>query len=152
MADTAPDFTTDISGPIYTLPRLVTFENVIDCAADPLTDDTSHALFDIPKGYVHISTVVEVLVAEGGTATADIGITGGDVDCLIDGVDLNAAVGTLWESGSAGTAEAHSLAGATAGFLTNSATTFSLLNNDALDACKFRVTSVWLDLSTAVTG
>jgi hypothetical protein len=107
----------------------------------------SFALFDIPEGHKHVSTVVEVILAEGGTCTADIGITGGDVDCLIDGVDLNAAVGTLWESGSASTAEVHSSAGATGGYVTpDGGVTFSLLVNNAMNLGKFRVTSVWLDM------
>jgi hypothetical protein len=113
----------------------------------------SFAMFDIPEGHKHVSTVVEVLVAEGATCTADLGITGGDVDCLIDGVDLNAAAGTLWESGSASTAEVHSSAGATGGYVTpNGGVTFSLLVNNAMDAGKFRITTAWIDMRGQSTG
>ena len=101
---------------------------------------------------MHVSTVVEVLTAEGGTATADIGITGGDVDCLIDGVDLNGTAGTLTWSGSASTAEVHSVGGATAGYTTpDGGVTFSLLANNALDTGIFRVTSLWMDMRSNST-
>ncbi|HFD86864.1 MAG TPA: hypothetical protein ENJ35_04215 [Gammaproteobacteria bacterium] len=125
---------------------LVFYEQYIDASALNLAA-ASYALFDVPEGHMHLSTVVEVLTAEGGTATADIGITGGDVDALIDGVDLNGTAGTLTWSGSAGTAEVHSVGGATAGYTTPDAgVTFSLLVNNALDAAKFRITSAWIDM------
>jgi len=125
---------------------LVTYEQYIDASATNL-GAASFALFDVPEGHMHVSTVVEVLTAEGGTATADIGITGGDVDCLIDGVNLNGTAGTFTYSGAAGTAEVHSVGGATAGYTTvDGGVTFSLLCNNALDAAKFRIKSVWLDM------
>jgi len=146
MADTAPDFTANRSGPAASAPAVLHFEEIIDCAANNLASGESHALFDIPKGLVHLSTAVEVLTAEGGAATADIGVTGTDVDSLIDGVDLNASAGTLWQSGNAGTAEVNSILGSAAGYITAADVTFSLLANAALDTAVFRVVSKWLDM------
>jgi len=153
MADsTTIDFTANQGGQgLAAQNNLVKFEQYIDAETTNLAA-ASYALFDVPEGHMHLSTVVEVLTAEGGTATADIGITGGDVDCLIDGVNLNGTAGTLTWSGSAGTAEVHSVGGATAGYTTpDGGVTFSLLANNALDAAKFRVTSMWLDMRGAST-
>ena len=126
--------------------RDVFYEQYIDASALNLAA-ASYALFDVPEGHMNLSTVVEVLTAEGGTATIDIGITGGDVDCLIDGADLNGTAGTFTWSGSATTAEVHSVGGATAGYTTpDGGVTFSMLVNNALDAAKFRITSCWRDM------
>lgn len=125
---------------------VVQYEQYVDASALNLAA-ASYAMFDVPEGHLHVSTMVEILTAEGGVATADLGITGGDVDCLIDGVDLNAAAGTLYASGDAGTSEVHSMRGATAGYITpDGGITFSLLVNNALDAVKFRITAVFMDM------
>lgn len=47
-------------------------------------------LFNVSKGDVLISSIVQVATAEGGTATCDIGITTTDPNGLDDAVDLNA--------------------------------------------------------------
>jgi len=126
-------------------------EAYIDTAAQNLAA-ASYALFDVPEGHKHITTVIEVLTAEGGTATADIGITGGDVDCLIDGVDLNATAGTLYASGAATTAEVHGPTGATYEYITpDGGQTFSILLNNAMDAGIFRIVSKWLDCRGTLT-
>jgi len=151
MADsTTIDFTAQQGNQgLAAMNTLVKYEQYIDATAATGVNlgAASFALFDVPEGHMHVSTVVEVLTAEGGTCTADIGITGGDVDCLIDGVDLNGTAGTLTWSGSASTAEVHSVGGATAGYTTpDGGVTFSILMNNAADAAKFRVTSVFMDM------
>lgn len=120
------------------------YEKIVDCATTNLAA-AAHELFDVPAGMLHMTTVVYPLTAEGGTATADIGITGGDVDSLIDGVNLN-QITTPHVSGDATTAEVKSMLGAEAGYVTLTDTTFSLLANNALDAAVFRVMSIWIDL------
>ena len=144
MADsTTIDFTTNQGGQGLAARNLpIMFEQYIDTSATNL-GAASFALFDVPEGHIHLGTTVEVLTAEGGTATADIGITGGDVDCLLDGVDLNGTAGTFTSS----VAAAHGIGGTTGGYVTpDGGQTFSLLANNALDAAKFRVTSLWMDV------
>jgi len=120
------------------------YEKIVDCATNNLAAG-AHELFDIPAGMLHLTTVVYPLTAEGAIATADIGITGGDVDSLIDGVNLNQVV-TPHVSGDATTAEVKSMVGAEAGYVLTADTTFSLLANNALDTAVFRVVSIWIDL------
>jgi len=122
------------------------YEALIDCSSTLLTA-AAHELFDIPKYRMHLSTYVEVLTAEGATATADLGITGGDVDILIDGVDLN-ATGLHW-SGQETTAAVASLLGTGAGAVLAANTTYSLLANNECDTAVFRVVSFFADLSPA---
>ena len=151
MADTSPDFTTGYSGEgAYGGAKLVHYERIIDCsvAANNMTSGTSHALFDLPAGLIHMATYVDPITLEGGTATIDIGVTGTDVDSLIDGADLNSA--TTWRSGDASTAEVLSMQGAEHGNMLLADTTFSILANNTLDAAVFRVVSVWLDMRATV--
>jgi len=123
------------------------YERYIDAAALNLAA-ASYALFDIPEGHIHLATTVEIITAEGGVATADIGITGGDVDCLLDGVDLNGTAGTFTSS----VAAAHGIGGATGGYVTvDGGVTFSLLCNNALDAAQFKVTAIFLDARSSLT-
>lgn len=144
MADsTTIDFTANQGGQgLAATNTLVRYEQYIDTATTNL-GAASFALFDVPEGHLHLGTTVEVLTAEGGTCTADIGITGGTVDCLLDGVDLNGSAGTFTSS----VAAAHGIGGATGGYVTpDGGQTFSLLMNNAADAAIFRVVSVWLDV------
>ena len=144
MADTSPDFTTGVGGEgVAYGAKFVHYEQIIDCAANNLTSATSHALFDVPAGLIHLATYVDPITLEGGTGTIDIGVTGGDVDSLIDGADVNSA--TTWRSGDAGTAEVLSMQGAEHGNMLLADTTFSILANNTLDTAVFRVVSIWLD-------
>ncbi len=154
MADTSPDFTTGISGAAAKLSITRTYEKVIDASvvANNMTSTTSHALFVVPARQLHVTTIVEVLTPAGATMTADIGVTGTDVDSFIDGVDLNATAGTIWQSGHAATAEVNSILGTAAGYVTTAATTLSILANNTMTAGKFRVTSVWIDLTAAAAS
>ena len=152
MADsTTIDFTTNQGGQgLAAKNPVVVYEQYIDTLAATGVNlgAASFALFDVPEGHMHVATTVENIIAEGGTCTADIGITGGDVDCLLDGVDLNGAVGLITSS----VAAAHGSAGATGGYVTpDGGQTFSLLMNNAADLAKFRVTSVWIDVRGSVT-
>src|SRR3990167_3730822 len=54
-------------------------------------------LIDVAVGELVLLVSAEVLTAEGGTFTFDIG-DGDDVDCYFDGVDGNAAAGTVYSS------------------------------------------------------
>lgn len=123
--------------------KLQHFEKIVDCA-DVNLAIAAHELFDVPKYLVHFSTYVEPLTLEGGAAEVDIGVTGGDVDSLIDGADVNAA--TIVRSGDAGTAEVLSMQGAEAGEMLLVDTTFSILPSAILDTAVFRVVSVWIDM------
>lgn len=120
------------------------FERIIDASALTITA-AAHELFDIPAYAMHVTTYVEALTVEGGTATIDIGVTGGDVDSLIDGADVNAT--TIWRSGDASTAEVLSMQGAEAGNMLLADTTFSLLANNELDTAVIRIVSIWMDCS-----
>lgn len=51
-------------------------------------------LFTVPAGSVPLAAAIEIIEDAGETCTIDVGITGGDVDGLIDGADLNQAAGT----------------------------------------------------------
>ena len=127
---------------------VVFYEQYIDASVVNLDNTISYALFDIPEGHVHIATTAEVIVAEGGAATFDLGITGGDVDCFLDGFDANGAVGLITSS----VAAAHGSAGATAGYVTpNGGITMSLLALADMDAAKFRITAVFMDVRGSST-
>ena len=57
----------------------------------------------IPADSIVVEVGISILVAEGGTATADIGFTGDGPDGFLDGVDLNAAVGITYNNLNAAT-------------------------------------------------
>lgn len=132
------------SNPVALGASVAHYEKIVDCSETLLTA-AAHELFDVPAGMLHLTTVVYPLTAEGGTGTIDIGITGGDVDSLIDGADVN-QITTPHVSGDAVTAEVKSFLGAEAGYVTLADTTFSLLANNELDTAVFRVVSIWVDL------
>lgn len=150
MADTSPDLSTGYgSEGIPYAAKLVTYERIVDCSVNGMTTGTSHALFTVPAGFTHFATYIDPITVEGAQATIDIGVTGGDVNGLIDGADLNAT--TTWRSGDASTAEVLSMQGAEAGETLLADTTFSILANDTLDTAVFRMVSVWVDMR-AVTA
>lgn len=136
------------SSPVSNAAATAQFEKIVDCATTNLAA-AAHELFDIPAGFLHLTTVVYPLTAEGGTATIDIGVTAVDEDSLIDGADVN-QITTPHVSGDATTAEVKSALGAEAGYVTLADTTFSLLVNNALDAAIFRVVSIWVDMRPAL--
>jgi hypothetical protein len=56
-------------------------------------------LFTTPAGACPLSCVVEITETSGETCTIDVGETGGDVDGLVDGVDMEGAAGTFSPGG-----------------------------------------------------
>ena len=120
------------------LNRLYRLQIDVDCATDNIGSSETAALFNIPAYHKVLYGVVKVTTAEGGTATADIGITGGTVDGIIDGVNLNA-------TGVTDTVSSGSTFGEQA--IGTSAYTIDLLANNALDACAFTVTILVMDCS-----
>lgn len=147
MAD--HDLTVNQGGePIYAGPRMVVMEKIVDFSVNNLASADTAQLFDLPADLFHVVTKVEVLTPEGGVATADLGITGGDVDKYIDGVDLNAAAGTVVVSGDAATAEPASME--TGGVYISAAETVSLLANAALDTAVIRVQMFFIDMRSVL--
>jgi hypothetical protein len=121
---------------------IVFYEQYIDTDALNLGTD-EYNLFDVPEGLMHLSTVVEVLTAEGGTATATIGIEGALTTFIAAGCDLNAAAGTIFTDVDA----ANASGGAAGGYVTPDGGITVLLDpQNAMDAGKFRVTQSWLDM------
>lgn len=94
--------------PSVSTPGILHFERILNCAdikgdGSNITlavNDTAQ-LFDLPEGIWIIAVQSEVLKAEGGVGTFNLGITGVDVNAYLDAVDANAAVGTRIVSGDA---------------------------------------------------
>jgi len=152
MADsTTIDFTTNQGGQGLAAQNVVVkYEQYIDCTAATGANlaAASYALWDVPEGHVHLTTVLEVITPEGGASTIDVGVTGGTVDVLLDGGDVNGAAGLIFTDVDAD----YNSTGTSAGYVTpDGGQTFSLLCNDALDTAVFRLTSVWLDLRSGST-
>lgn len=56
--------------------------------------DTFNVL-TLSKASVVLGAYIEITEAAGETCTVDVGITGTDVDCYLDGENMNQAAGTL---------------------------------------------------------
>jgi hypothetical protein len=108
--------------------RRVEIPTLIDTAAINIASGDSALFVKTPKGFVHEGTDVLLLTAEGGTATIDIGDTT-DPDGLLDGGNLNGALGLVARAGT----EAY-----VAGKPLSEKELYVLANN-ALDAAKFLV-------------
>lgn len=63
------------------------------------TVDDTFDLFTTPVGICPLSCVVEITETSGETCTIDVGETGGDVDGLSDGVDMEGAAGSFSAGG-----------------------------------------------------
>lgn len=118
-------------------------------------------VFTLNEGYLVEEVICEVLTEEGATATMDVGITGGDVDAWLDGVDLNSAG---WSRSSfaytslytTSTTNANMVAagptqvyGVIGKYLHTSSTADTmdvLYNNASIDACKFNLYAHIIDL------
>lgn len=102
-------------------------------------------LFDIPGGWMHLGTTVEVLVAEGGTATFGIGITGAlETFMAAAACNLNAAVGTIVTDVDA----ANASGGAAGGYVTAAAgITVRGDTQNAMNLGKFRIVQLWADMN-----
>ena len=129
------------SQPAYAGPRIAMWERVVDFSVDTMAQNDTMTLFTIPADMLVFFAKVDVITVEGGTATIDIGVTGGDVDRYIDGADINAT--TTVVAGDAGTPEPISMQNN--GVYVSTAETVSILANNALDAAKIRVQIMALD-------
>lgn len=130
-------------------PALLKWEKIIDFSVNNIASGSTAQLFDLPADILVVACKVEVLTAEGGVATADLGLTGGNVDEYIDGVDLNAAAGTVVVSGAAATAEP--VAMENGGKYLSAAETVSLLANNALDTAVIRVQILAMDMRSILS-
>lgn len=137
------------SQPAEVGPGMLFFEKIVDFSVNNLASSDTAQLFDLPADIQVVLCKVEVLTPEGGTATADLGLTGGNVDEYIDGVDLNAAAGTVVVSGDAGTAEP--VAMENGGKYLSAAETVSLLANNALDTAVIRVQIAAIDMRSRLS-
>ena len=108
-----------------------------------LTTDTV-VVFNVKAKQLLTGMLVEVVTAEGATATLDIGLTGGDVDKFIDGANVNGAVGTVHKSGDGSTKEVIVAEG---GHYFAAADNIDLLPLNDLDAAKVKVFALFADLS-----
>ena len=143
---TTIDFRTAAEGALGGDHRVACFDTYIDCLEQNI-GTIEVALFDVPERHVFLSCLVEVLTAEGGTATLDVGVatgeTGVDIDGFADGVNLNSAAGTVLYDPDA----VYCSAGTGGGYVTpNGGNIVSMTVNNALDAAKFRVTCMFLDM------
>lgn len=76
-------------------------EAVVDATLQTLAAADIAQIFDALAGFLILGVAMEVLTAEGGTLTVDVGLTGVDVDAWLDAGNGNAAAGTLICSGQA---------------------------------------------------
>lgn len=98
---------------------LYALEALLDFEKDPRVATNVLELLDIPKGSMILGTKVEVIRAEGGTATAHLGLhdaamSAVDADGFLASTDLNAAAGTVAVSKDGGAAYADTDVGVTA--------------------------------------
>ena len=101
-------------------------------------------LIDIPADTMIVAGVLEVLEARGNTdITLDIGITGGDVDCFVDGSVLAAGFTPFLEA-------AVGASGSSARVLTSADTIDALIidgGSSGESAARFRIHVVLADIS-----
>ena len=101
-------------------------------------------LIDVPADTMIVAGVLEVLEARGNTdITLDIGITGGDVDCFVDGSVLAAGFTPFLEA-------AVGASGASARVLTSADTIDALVidgGSSGESAARFRIHVVLADIS-----
>ena len=101
-------------------------------------------LIDVPADSMIVAGVLEVLEARGNTdITLDIGITGGDVDCFVDGSVLAAGFTPFLEA-------AVGASGSSARVLTSADTIDALIidgGSSGESAARFRIHVVLADIS-----
>jgi len=113
----------------------------VAAGATAFTDTDSIQAIPIPAQTVVHAVGLEVLVAEGGTATADVGST--DTDGYLDGVDINAAAGTSYATSDGAT-------GYAVGFYYGSEDTIDLLMVNALDTAVIRIWAICTNVDGSV--
>ena len=101
-------------------------------------------LIDVPADTMIVAGVLEVLEARGNTdITLDVGITGGDVDCFVDGSVLAAGFTPFLEA-------AVGASGSSARVLTSADTIDALIidgGSSGESAARFRIHVVLADIS-----
>ena len=101
-------------------------------------------MIDVPADTMIVAGVLEVLEARGNTdITLDVGITGGDVDCFVDGSVLAAGFTPFLEA-------AVGASGANARVLTSADTIDALIidgGSTGESAARFRIHVVLADIS-----
>ena len=101
-------------------------------------------LIDVPADTMIVAGVLEVLEARGNSQiTMDVGITGGDVDCFIDGSTLAAGFTPFLEA-------ATGASGSNARVLTSADTIDALIidgGSSGESAARFRIHDVLADIS-----
>ena len=105
-------------------------------------------LVDVPADTMIVAGALEVLEARGNTqVTLDVGVTGGDVDCFIDGSTLSAGFEPFLEA-------ATGASGSNARVLTSADTIDALIldaGSTGESAARFRIHVVLADISNNPT-
>lgn len=71
--------------------KMTMLQKTLDFAETNRSSGDVLQLFDIPAGTLVSHVEANVITAEGATCTADLGLTGVDVDGFLDGLNLNSA-------------------------------------------------------------
>ena len=143
------DFTRGVTVTADGKPHPPLLERVLDFSiSNGAGSDVAQAL-DALAGYWVECVAIEVLTAEGATLTVDVG-DGADPDGFLNGVDMNAAVGTMYSSvntyaigtGQLDVTAAHEvqLYGIFGGKFYGADDTIDVLLNDAAATAKMRLT------------
>ena len=109
-------------------------------AANNAAQNDTVTLFEVAADQLCTGVSVKVTTVEDGTATIDIGLTGGTVDLFINGADIE--VETSYKSGDI--PEAVIAAG---GHLFTAADTIDMLCLNALDSAVLEIKAFMIDLS-----
>ncbi len=104
-------------------------------------------LFDIPAGAFVQFVAYQVVTAEGGTLTFDIGDTAVDADGFIDGANGNSTGYGCSAPFTLAEATPNTIVGYGNGKLFTSTDTIDMLLNNDADAAVIRVWCVWLDFN-----
>lgn len=131
---TTHDVTSDSTAfPFIGGQKCFVIEKEFDCSETNLVAGDTYQALHIPANTLITDVVVEVVTAEGGTGTIDVG-DGADPDGWCDGTNVNSATTTL----GAGALKA--------GKVYPSVDTLDVLVNNALDAAVFKVKAVCFNM------
>ncbi len=120
-------------------------EREVDFAATNYAGTDVLQLIDIPAKTLVLTVVSDVVTAEGGTLTYDVG-DGSDPDGFIDGANGN-SVGTTASSLALTEGAPNTITGYSGGKFYAAADTLDMVINNAADAAKIRVRALCFDLS-----
>ena len=124
---------------------VVVVQNEIDFSVTNASADDVVQVLRIPDDAVVLETHVVVVVAEGGTATADLGIAGdaSSTKGFDEAIDLNAAAGTVYSSTKGTDAYAVGLRFTADG-------TIDLIPDNDLDTAKIKVFARYYNSNTTL--